>query len=232
MIKFVLYQNNKELCRFNKFNILTDVIPFKSKIYKNNMYSYYKINYNDIYNKIYNNELNQNQLNHLLSIKSILEQSISNNYESIFILEYDVYFHKKFCKLYDEYKKLIDNNDIIHMGSSQHRWYNYITNDKVIIKKYNNLEYYNNTQSLGTFAIILKKVIFRDYLNFINFVLSEHKYFPSDVILSIISQKYKSIVLYPNLIICDLNNSNILQKNRDNDYIKFKWYLNRYQLNL
>mgnify|MGYP001395491651 CR=1 FL=1 len=236
MKTFILYQNNNELNRFNKYLppdikiLFGEIIYFKSHIYKNTQYDYKQIdiNYFNIYKNIYKNKLNQNQLNHLLSIKKIIELASHKNYESIMILEYDVYFNKNFIELYDEYKTLIVNNDIIHLGSSQHNWFDIITNEKINIKTWKTIKYYNNSHSLGTFAIILKNNIFVEYLNFINYVLTSFQYFPSDVILSIISRKYKSVVLYPNLIICDLDNSNIIKKDRSKDYIKFKWYKNKY----
>ena len=239
----ILYQNNSELNRFinyhSKLNLLNDILYFKSYIFKNIKYKYenlnnnYKnINNNFLYNykKIYKNELNQPQLNHLLSIKKILELSIEKEFNSIMILEYDIYFHKDFKELFNEYKNLIANNDIIHLGSSQHRWCDLFTLQKINIKQWKKLKYYNNTHSLGTFALILKKEVYKEYLNFINYVLTDYKYFPSDVILSMVSKNYKSIVLYPNIIICNLDNSTIINKNRENDYIKFKWYKHKYIL--
>jgi hypothetical protein len=232
----ILYQNDSELDRIKKYlnninsNLLKNIIYFKSYIFKNEKYNFNNINtsyFND-YKNIYIKKLNQNQLNHLLSIKKILELSIKNRYDNIMILEYDIYFHKDFNNLYEQYKKIIKNNDIIHLGSSQHKWYDIITNEKICIKEYGGLKYYNNSHSLGTFAIILKNNIYIEYLNFINYVLTSYQYFPSDVILSIISRKYKSIVLYPNIIICDLDNSSIIKKNREKDYIKFKWYKHKY----
>ena len=239
MKTFVLYQNDNELNRFNKYlpigikKLFEDIVYFKSHIYENTKYNYNNININninyvDVYKKIYKNKLNKNQLNHLLSIKKILENSLEKKYDSILILEYDVYFHKNFFEIFEKYKNLIKNNDIIHLGSSQHKWYDFITNEKINIKEWKDNKYYNNSHSLGTFAIILKNNIFLDYLNLINYVLSSYQYFPSDVILSILSRNYKSIVLYPNLIICDLDNSSILKKDRTNDYIKFKWYKHKY----
>lgn len=236
MKTFILYQNDNELNRFNKYlqtdikNLFEDIIYFKSHIYENIKYNFNQINniYINIYKNIYINKLNKNQLNHLVTIKKILEEALENNYDSILILEYDVYFSKNFTELYDKYKNLIKNNDIIHLGSSQHKWYDIITNDKINIKEWKNIKYYNNSHSLGTFAIILKEDVYLEYLNFINYVLTSYQYFPSDVILSIVSRNYKSIVLYPNLIICDLENSSIIKKDRSNDYIKFKWYKHKY----
>ena len=51
------------------------------------------------------------------------------------ILEYDIYFHKNFEELYLKYSKLIENNTIIHLGSSQHKWFDIITNEKINIKE-------------------------------------------------------------------------------------------------
>ena len=233
---YILYQNDEEMKRFknhipsdfcNEFNLKY----FKSYIFKNfNNFNYNNFNYSflDTYKTIYRNKLNNNQLNHLLSIKKILEDSLKHKYESIMILEYDVFFHKDFMNLFKKYDSLIKNNDIIHLGSSQHKWYDILDNSKIIIKEWKDNKYYINSHSLGTFAIILKNNIFFEYLNFINYVLTDYNYFPSDVILSIISRRYKSIVLFPNLIICDLDKSSILNKDRSNDYIKFKWYKHKY----
>ena len=195
MIKYVLYQNDKELNRFNKYNIFTNnIIYFKSKVFNLELLYNFKynskfnseynseFNFNSTYKKFYINKLNQSQLNHLLSIREIITDAINNNFNSIMILEYDVIFHKEFNDLYDKYKQLIDNNSIIHLGSSQHKWYDIITGEKINIKEWKGIKYYNNSHSLGTFAIILKEDIYNIYIDFINYVLYEYQYFPSDVI--------------------------------------------------
>ena len=230
MIKYILYQNDEELERFKKHNIFKDNIYFKSKIFNiKNKDKYNVPRFDNKYNNFYNKKLNKNQLNHLYSIKTIIEDSIKNNYKEIMILEYDVYFHKEFNYLYNKYKKLIDNNDIIHLGSSQHQWYDKFSGDKIKINKYNDLMFYKNTHSLGTFAVILKERVYDEYLNFINYCLYEDNFYPSDVILSIISKNYKSIVLYPNLIICDISKSTILKRdNYRKNLITFKWILSNY----
>lgn len=230
MKKYILYQNEDELNRFKKYNIFKDIIYYKSKIFNNNITDKYNIpSFNNKYKQFYNKKLNQNQLNHLYSIKSIIEDAINHNYNIIMILEYDVYFHKDFNKLYEQYQKLIDNNDIIHLGSSQHQWYDKITNERIKINKYGELMFYKNTHSLGTFAIILKEKVYNEYLNFINYCLFKESFYPSDVILSIVSKNYKSIVLYPNLIICDISKSTILKRdNYKHTMITFKWNINNY----
>jgi hypothetical protein len=178
----------------------------------------------DIYINYYKNyKLNNNQISHINSIIYILKDSINKNYNSILILEYDIYFHKNINNLLKEYKNLIMNNDIIHLGSSQKYWYNIVTKTKIEYKD----KYYYNNHSLGTFAIILKKNVLNMYYNY----LSTYT-LPSDVILTIISNKYKSIVLFPNLIICDLSKSSILENRNMLLYsIRFKWNLNDYNIN-
>jgi|SaaInlStandDraft_6_1057023.scaffolds.fasta_scaffold01732_9 hypothetical protein len=224
MRKYILYQNDNEKEIYIKHNIFNNIIYFKSHIYNNQQFNYNKPKYDNKYDLIYKNKLNQNQCNHQYSIKLILEECINNNYNEIMILEYDIYFHKKFHKLYLEYNILIKNNSIIHLGSSQHQWNN------IKIKKYKNITFYKNSHSLGTFAIILKKEMFNDYLNFINYNLSKINVFPTDVILSIISNNYKSIVIYPNLIICDISKSTISIARDIKTLIQFKWNMNNYNI--
>lgn len=232
MIIYLIYQNEIEVERFKKNNFFNlNIIFFKSFIFSNTKYNYNNIPiYNKFYDIYYKDDINSNQSNHQLTIKMILEDAIDNDYKEIMILEYDIYFHKNYNCLYNKYKKLIDCNDIIHLGSSQHYWYDLITKEPIKIKNYNNLKFYTNNHSLGTFAIILKNKVYLEYLNFINYNLSTIKKFPSDVILSIISKNYKSIVLYPNLIICDITKSTIKPENRKNKnlHIKFKWNYNNY----
>lgn len=230
MIIYLLYQNENEKDIFMKHNIFNNIIFFKSYIYNNEIFDYNEPKYDKKYDYIYKNNLNQNQKNHQYSIKLILEDAIKNNYNEIMILEYDVYFHKDFTNLYKKYETLIKNNNIIHLGSSQHQWIDIITGNKIEIKKYKDLYFYKNGHSLGTFAIILKKIIYDDYLNFINYNLSTINKFPTDVILSIVSRKYKSIVLYPNLIICDIFSSTIAKPRDIRTLISFKWNLNNYNI--
>ena len=64
--------------------------------------------------------------------------------------------------------------------------------------------------------------------------LMKYKIFPTDVLLSIISNSYKSIVLYPNIIICDISKSSIKERNQEYilNIIRFKWKLNNYNIKL
>jgi hypothetical protein len=201
-IKYTLFKSDITFTEFNKQYIKTD--------YYFNMYLKFYKNY----------KLNKNQISHINSIKNILNDSKKNNYKSILILEYDIYFHKNIKEKLKEYKNTIKNTDIIHLGSSQHFWYNPVTKTLIDFKDM----YYINNHSLGTFAIILKSNVFDTYISY----LSTYS-LPSDIILTIISQKFNSIVIFPNIIICDVSKSTILHnRNELTTFIKFKWNKNNY----
>jgi hypothetical protein len=222
---YILYSNDEEKNRIKlylknydiKYNLFKSDNTFieQNKQYIKNDY------YFNMYLKFYKNyKLNKNQISHINSIKNILLDSKKNDYKSILILEYDIYFHKNIKEKLKEYKIIIKNSDIIHLGSSQHFWYNPVSRTLIDFKN----TYYINNHSLGTFAIILKNNIFYTYISY----LSTYS-LPSDIILTIISQKFNSIVIFPNIIVCDVTNSTILH-NRDElrTFIKFKWNKNNY----
>jgi len=227
---FVLCQNDEEK------------LIFESSYKKANMsfnytiiYSDYELNY-DIGTKKVNNfgrnlfyenrykKLNDAQYSHYYSFIKIFNIAIKNNYDKICILEYDVYFHKNFNDKIKNYSNIIKNSDIIYLGCSQHQWYDLFTGDKIeIINPQNSSkEYiYKPSHSLGTFGIILSIDVIKDFLQY------EIKY-PTDVMISILSYKYKSFVLYPNIVICNIYKSNILNNRDIKTIIKFKWNLNNY----
>ena len=229
---YVLYQNDKEKERFVNYISQNNIdlnyqlvlsIPYEEK---DNIIENFerKINFkNDYFNLCLKNytsyKLNENQISHIKSICNILVDAINNNYKSITILEYDVLFNQNYRELLPKYKNLINNCDIIYLGSSQTFWYNPINYTTIDFRENSFSPYYIANHSLGTFSIILKRNVFSLYLEYLNLFL-----FSSDIILSIISQQFKSIVIYPNLIICDIIESSIL-KNRDPEktFLKFKW---------
>jgi hypothetical protein len=184
-----------------------------------------KDGYHMMYINAYKNyKLNKNQISHINSIKNILTDAINNNYNSITILEYDIYFHKNIEEKLKQYENLISNVDIIYLGSSQKYWYNPVNISKIEYSIDNT--YYNANHSLGTFGIILKKNVFKMYHNMLStYTLS------SDLILTIVSKKFKSVVLNPNIVICDVMKSTILQnRNVIETFIKFKWNKNNYNI--
>lgn len=234
---YILYQSDEEKKRFQNYVKEIDIdlnyqfilsIPYEEKDNIINNFER-KINFsNNYFNLCLKNyseyKLNINQISHIKSICNILVDAINKNYNSITILEYDVLFNKNYNNILPNYKNLINNCDIIYLGSSQTFWYNPINYTTIDFKENNLSPYYIANHSLGTFSIILKRNVFSLYLEYLNLFL-----FSSDIVLSIISQQFKSIVIYPNLIICDITESSIL-KNRDPEktFLKFKWNKNNY----
>ena len=174
------------------------------------------------YNEKYGNMIKSvGAFGHILSFIELLEhaEKITADNEYIMILEPDVIFHKNFYKLLDSYKTLITDNNIIYLGSCQINWKN------ITIRNYNDMNYYHsNINSYGTFSIILKKTIISEYIK-----LLYVKMITSDVCIYFIN--CHKIVLYPNLVIADLSDSLIREKQDMNQKSKeFKWKLNEYLL--
>ena len=230
---YVLIQNNDEKQRFKNYiskininynffnsvkfnnNDLKDLYLLTKSKNINDINDINDINLQSYYDKYKNYKLNRNQISHIKSIIGIIKDAIKNDYKSITILEYDIFVSKDLNTLLSKYKNLINNCDIIYLGSSQHYWYNPIDYTKITYHQ----DYYDANHSLGTFAIILKKKVYQIYLEYLEKFL-----FSSDIILSIISKKFKSIVIYPNLIICDISKSSILKdRNEKETLLKFKW---------
>lgn len=236
---FVLYQNDFEKDRIEKYikkyNTTLEYELIKSISFKKDdnyifdlkrMVNFKNIYFNKYLSYYKNYKLNKNQISHIKSIINIIEKAIENNYKSIGIIEYDIYFHKNLSNILPEYKILIHNSDITYLGSSQHNWYNHINNQKITFNKIKNNLYYDSNHSLGTFAVILKNTIFQIYLDYLKLFL-----FSSDIVLSIISYNYKSFVIFPNLIICDVSKSSILKKRDTTEtFLKFKWNKNNYSI--
>jgi len=234
---YVLYHNEEEKTRFINYIKSSDIklnyqlIESIKCNEEDDIISTFdrKINFSNVYfenclNNYKDYKLNKNQISHIKSICNILLDAIKNNYDSITILEYDILINKNYNDILPKYKNLINNCDLIYLGSSQNFWYNPINYTVIDFRDNNTSPYYIANHSLGTFSIILKKDVIKLYLEYLNLFL-----FSSDIVLSIISQQFKSIVIYPNLIICDIETSNIL-KNRDVDktFLKFKWEKKNY----
>jgi GR25 family glycosyltransferase involved in LPS biosynthesis len=220
---FVLCQNDDEKMIFES-NYKKANMSFKYTI----IYSDYELNYNIgdkvVKDNFYINryvKLNKEQYSHYYSFIKIFNIAIENNYDKICIFEYDVYFHKNFNNLINNYENIIKINDIVYLGCSQHQWYDLFTGDKIEIINYNSQGLYKPSHSLGTFAIILSIDVIKEFLQY------EIKY-PTDVMISILCKYFKSIVIYPNLVICNIFDSKILKSRDIKTIIKFKWILNNY----
>jgi len=147
---------------------------------------------------------------HIHSFIKIIQDAINKKYKKILILEPDIYFDKNFTHLVESY--LTINYKILYLGASQHNW------DNILQKK----GYYYANNTCGTFAIGLDSSIFKEYLIKLKELIN-----PSDVCLFDIQKKYNThcIVVYPNLITCDVTKSTTTNRWRSQEELikKFKW---------
>ena len=161
-----------------------------------------------------NDIVNNGQWGCLYSHINILKNAIKNNYNSILILEDDIILTKNIQSKIEKLNDFIKENEnwnIIYLGASQHNWTD--------VSFCHNYYYANNTT--GTFAMIINKRVFKDLLDCFAKMLK-----PVDNYLVEIQKKYYGTiyVLYPNMIICNLEESNIgVKRNNDEYFKKFRW---------
>lgn len=152
----------------------------------------------------------------LLSNIEIIKKAKKNNLEYVIIFEDDLFFHKNFKRLLDNINFVPSDWKIIYLGSSQKiGTINFIEKQKY---------YYKANQSRGTFAYIVKCDIYDELIE-----IWEKKLMNGDMALEKIQNKYNCYVMWENLIIADLSNSDI-QTSRDIQTYskKFGWNLNLY----
>jgi glycosyltransferase involved in cell wall biosynthesis len=162
----------------------------------------------------------------------------NNNYNNIIILEEDCIPKKNLNDCFISIKNIILDKSYVYLGSSQWHWSKYIN-------MHNN--YYNAWRSCGSFAIYINK-------NMISLLISQyskmdknvdeimHDYYNTPPNNYISSTGYygfnkkslyygKCIVLYPNLFIADVTNSNIRNpQNMVERSKRMKWNLNLYDI--
>jgi len=150
----------------------------------------------------------------LLSHINILKDAREKKYNSILILEDDVIITSKYNEETLQKLKTYTKNKtwkLIYLGAGQHEWKNieYIE------------DYYYAKKSTGTFAYMVHSSFYQILLNEF-----EKMSKPVDNYLMHIQSKYSKEILvkFPNLIICNLEDSNISEKRKhDIWYKKFKW---------
>ena len=131
----------------------------------------------------------------LLSHLEIIKLAKKNNYKRVLIFEDDLRFHKNFDNEIKKIRYLPDNWKILYLGASQ------ITIDINNIPK-NNF-YYHANKTDGAFAYIVDSSIYDEVIK-----LLETKIGPVDYLYKFIQDKYPSYVLYPNIIIANVAESN------------------------
>ena len=160
-----------------------------------------------------NNIVNKGQWGCLMSHIKVLKDALNNHYERIIILEDDVIFREPWNVILEKIKK-INNSKIklIYLGCSQHSWKNIELQEE---------GFYYAFDSFGTFAYMVHGDFFPILLN-----VFKQKRKPVDSYLTDIQKIYREncIVMFPNIIICDLENSNIgMERNNEAFFKKFKW---------
>lgn len=218
-----LYINNHEKKKLeyliNKYNIKINLfkgIDGNTKLSEYN--DYLKVGFiNDWEIKNKKKRLSIGAFGHIHSFINIINDAKNKIYKKILILEADVYIGYNLFPSFADFFTVINDYKILYLGAG--KW-----NDNIIYKD----KYYLPNETTGTFAISFDYKIFDELIElwtkFVN---------PTDVCLWDLTNKYKNecFVIYPNLIICDLSNSNIQEKsNRTNLYVKFNWNLFNYDV--
>jgi GR25 family glycosyltransferase involved in LPS biosynthesis len=154
--------------------------------------------------------VNKAQLGCLLSHLQIIIDAYNKKYRNILILEDDIIITDIYDKKINQIKNLISHPfNILYLGASQHSWKN-INIDNVIYKAKN---------TTGAFAYIVDQKFYKTLIEHLKFLNK-----PVDVYYSDLQKKYTMKVFYPNLIISNLNISNIGQKrNNESWFKKFRW---------
>lgn len=217
-----LHINQKEKNRLNsiknKFDIKINLFEgIDGKIYLEDKYKEYlskpfETNWEILKKK---KRLSIGAFGHLYSFINIINHAKQNNFNKILILEGDILIHYNIFELFIKFKKNISDYKILYLGAG-------IWNENIILKS----TYYIPNETTGTFAIAFDKSIYDELL-----FVWEKKINPTDICLFELCLKYKNecYVIYPNIIICNLENSSIQEKkNRSYLYKKFNWDLNLY----
>ena len=143
---------------------------------------------------------------------NIFTDAIDKEYETILVFEDDAIFRDSWENIQKEIQRLnTDNIMLLYLGASQHNW------KKIIYKP----GCYNANRTTGTFAYMVKKPYFTYLLEKFN---NRQKPVDNYLIEAQGEQPGRSIVMFPNKVICNVEHSNI-HKSRNQKYTnkKFKW---------
>ena len=156
----------------------------------------------------------------LLSHYKIIEDAIKNNYNRILVFEDDVIFHKNFELEIEKISK-IQSWDMILLGASEFGW------KGINLNNAENAGFYKPMGSTcGTFAYALNKRGMKTLFS----KLSQFRMPADHHFMSFYSQS-NSFVLYPNIVIADVTDSDIRRSfNQESHSIKLKWNLKNYDL--
>jgi hypothetical protein len=149
-------------------------------------------------------------LSHLKCLKDAKEK----NYNKFIVFEDDIILNYNFWTMYEK----IPECDLLYLGAFQKKW----ENINVISP------YYRAFKSLGGFAYMISNIKLIDRIE----QLYLENYRPIDEILFILQNEIISYVMYPNLIIADLDASYAPNKNVTMKAMApyLKWELNEYDI--
>lgn len=165
--------------------------------------------------------INIGALGCLLSHLYTLNDALDKKYDSVLILEDDVFFDHNFTQKVMNIEKAPDW-DILYLGCSQH--------NKSFDTCLQNVSkgFYKAYQSSGTFAIAIKRHMY-EYL----IKLFESQMMNVDTYLEDVQKTHKCYVMYENLIIADVSDSDIGKPRDIMQYgKKFGWKNSNYYPNV
>jgi hypothetical protein len=149
-------------------------------------------------------------LSHLKCLKDAKEK----NYNKFIVFEDDIILNYNFWTMLEK----IPECDLLYLGAFQKKWEN------IDVKT----PYYRAFKSLGGFAYMISNIKLIDRIE----QLYLENYRPIDEILFILQNEIISYVMYPNLIIADLDASYAPNKNVTMKAMApyLKWELNEYDI--
>ena len=144
----------------------------------------------------------------LLTWKKLLQECVSKNLKRILILEDDIYFHRRFKHLLHDSRKHIESHDVVFLGGNQMRW------DSDQLQNIDDGEsLYKVSEdkwhcTYGTYAICLNRNAMRVILHKLNEPWTD-KLMTIDVMINVLirDKLINGGVLYPNLVIPEMRNS-------------------------
>lgn len=161
---------------------------------------------------IYSTNKSLGSIGLLLTYEKLLRYAIENNLAEIFILEDDIYFHKNFNSVFSKNKYLMQDKDIIFIGTSQSE----------LPDSVNRGHFYEMNQSqytYGTYGIILKqkfiKILYHSLRN---------KNIDIDILINHLYRKnnydLKTIVFYPPFVLPEVRDSLNMGKRKLDLFLK------------
>lgn len=151
----------------------------------------------------------------LLSHLICLKDAIKHEYNRIIIFEDDVIPIKDLNAKLKEHKHIIENNPLVYLGASQYNW--------SIIRETKN-GYYTPKNTYGTFAMVLDKFFIKKIHDEACKMDAKVDHIPSRLYTN------DCVVMYPNLFIADVSESDIRGKRNMVEHCKkVRWDLSKYE---